>query len=1135
MSFVHLHVHSEFSLLHSSAKIKELVFKAHELGFHSLALTDKDAMYGVIPFYKECMKYNIKPIVGVELAYAEEDQDVTEKHSHRILLLAKNNKGYQSLLRLTTKAHENASRFGPFITKSDLTKESQGVLVILPFEEGIVQHLIESGQFEQAYDRYKWFQSFFGKEDVYIEIQNHWRPREREKLLKIVNWVKDMKKHIRVVASNHVHFTERHQENAHRVIQSIRLGIKLDDLKESYSSSEYYLKTEEDMLSLFPQWKDACKETEKIASRCSVNIDFGRFVLPKYPLPERMTAKEYLRELCYKAISDRFSEPTNDVFERLNYELGIISEMNYDDYFLIVADFMRFAHENRIMTGPGRGSAAGSLVAYLLKITNVDPLQYGLLFERFLNPERITMPDIDIDFPDNRRDEVIHYVKEKYGKYHVAQIITFGTLAAKAAIRDAGRVLGLEVPLIDKVVKQIPSRPTITLDEVMKESLTISELIMKDEKIKELFKIAMDIEGLPRHSSIHAAGIVMSDRPLMDFVPLQMGNDGLYLTQYPMGDLEDIGLLKMDFLGLRNLSFIDKTLELIRIHQGKKINLETISLEDQATFQLLSNGDTNGVFQLESSGMKSTLKRLKPTEFEDIVAVNALYRPGPMENIPVYIRRKHGEEPVDYPHENLKNILYPTYGVLIYQEQIMQIASKMAGFTLGEADILRRAVGKKKREVLEKARHQFIEGAIKEEYSTDEANKMYNTIVRFANYGFNRSHAVAYSMIAYYLAYLKANFPLEFLTAMMGSVEHHHDKLGEYVAEARRRGIKVHPPSIMNSEVQFTVKDDEIWMGLATVKNVGVQAVKEIIKERRLKKFTDLFDICARISQKILPKRSLDALIAAGALDELCTERAKLLASVEIALEYGDKYREQQLNYQTELFFEEAKKPGYIDVPPLSNKDRLNFEKQVLGFYVSAHPIEFERHLVEQYNPISITLLKENNDQNELVRVCGMIEDVKVIQTKKKKQMAFLKLSDESGEVDVTVFPDAFQLYRTKLQKSELIFIEGKVQEHQGEKKLILEKCTTISSLKRKMYEKNKPVLYLKISLVHEKQTVLNKLKVLLEDHPGEISVILVYERTNKAKHLSEMWNVSGEERLILRLTELLGQKNVYLKDKDQR
>ncbi|WP_096189710.1 DNA polymerase III subunit alpha [Evansella halocellulosilytica] len=1127
MSFVHLHVHSEYSLLRSTGKINELIEASAASGFEALAITDTDAMYGVIQFYKCCKENHIKPIIGVELGFTSERLADTEQVSSRIVLLAENLTGYRSLLKLTSLAQQKQVRQGVHITAEELEKHADGVIIIIPFEDGEVAQYLMNGQPDKANAIVDRLQQMTSHEHVFIEIQNHWRKEEREKLLAVTKWC-DMTNNP-MVASNHVHFTKKEQSDAHRVIQAVRLGEQLSTLPESYSSEHYYLKTKEEMLELFQAWPNAVQQTVEIAKRCNVELTFGIPVLPHYPLQQH-SSTEYLRMLCHKGISERYASPSKEIWDRLDYELTVISNMQYEDYFLIVADFMNYAHKQKILTGPGRGSAAGSLVAYALKITNVDPIKYGLLFERFLNPERVSMPDIDIDFPDDQRDEVIHYVKDKYGIDRVAQIVTFGTLAAKAAIRDAGRVLGIDLKIIDRVAKKIPSRPNIRLKEAISESESLREMIQSDHDVKELFRIACDVEGLPRHTSIHAAGVVMSKEPLTNVVPLQQGNDGMNLTQFPMGDLEDLGLLKMDFLGLRNLSFLERIIRLVHQHRGELINIDDIPFNDHKTFELLGRGETSGVFQLESSGMKSVLRRLKPTEFEDIVAVNALYRPGPMENIPVYINRKNRNEPVKYLHPDLETILKPTYGVLIYQEQIMQIASKMAGYSLGEADILRRAVGKKKHEDLIQGREQFVQGSLNKGYSEQEANDMYDTIVRFANYGFNRSHAVAYSIIAYQLAYLKANYPLEFMSALMGTVVHHHEKLAEYISEARKQGMVVKGPSIKHSEPQFTVKDRVIWIGLATIKNVGNPIVHAIAKIRREHQIDSLFDLCYRVPAKLLPKRALEAFIVSGALDDFGVDRAKMLATVDTAIEYGEKEREKDEGKQTALFYEEDKPLAYIDVPPLRDTDKLNFEKQVLGFYASGHPVEAELSIVKPYDRKAIYEAKQL-DVHSRVRLAGLIEGSRTIQTKKKQQMAFLNISDETGEVDVTVFPEAYERYRTKLNKGEMIFVEGKIQDHRGEKKVIMEKCITLSDLKRKHEKNKKPVLYLKISHLHEHEGYLDRLKRILQDDPGEVSVVLFYERTEKAIHLSEMWDVSGDDSLLNRLKALLGQKNVILKE----
>ncbi|MCR6111632.1 DNA polymerase III subunit alpha [Bacillus sp. A301a_S52] len=1126
MAFVHLHVHSEFSLLQSVAKIDDLVEAAAKKQFKAIGLTDIDAMYGVIPFYKACRLHNIKPIIGVELKVSEEPLLPRNRAEERLIFLAENLEGYQTLLKLTSQAQDREEAYEPYLLYEELAT-LKGVIIISPFQQGKIQNALYNGVQNEAEKMYTYLKSSVGEENVYIEIQNHWRREEREKLLAVRDWA--LKEQAKVVATNHVHFIKKEQVEAHRIVEAIKVGETLKEQQGQASSEEYYLKDEDEMKHVFSSWPEALEETGKLADRCHVDIPLGESVLPKFPVSDGETAQSLLERLCKKGLKERYVNPSKEIHDRLDYELRVIFNMNYSDYFLIVADFMNYAHRNGILTGPGRGSAAGSLVAYVLKITQVDPIKYGLLFERFLNPERVSMPDIDIDFSDRQRDEVIHYVARKYGTQHVAQIVTFGTLAAKAALRDAGKVLGLEPRKIDKVAKLIRNKPNLRIHQAISETPALKELMEEDDELTFLFKVASDIEGLPRHTSVHAAGIVISQAPLTDVVPLQKGHEGLSLTQYPMGDLESIGLLKMDFLGLRNLSFIEKISQLVKKNSGKELQIPTLPLEDERTFALLGEGDTSGVFQLESSGMKSVLKRLKPSHFEDIVAVNALYRPGPMENIPSYIKRKHGEETVSFPHDDLHTILEPTYGVLIYQEQIMQIASKMAGFSLGQADVLRRAIGKKKRETLEETRKTFIKGAIEQGYVIEEAEKVYNLIVRFADYGFNRSHAVAYSMISYQLAYLKANYPLEFLSGLMDMSLHHQDKLAEYIAEAKRKGINVQRPSINKSEAGFAIYDNFIWIGLAALKNVGIQTVNALLQEREKGMFQDLFDLCARLPQKLLSRRTLESLILSGALDDFSIDRATLLASLDDAIEYGEKEQEKLTQGEDFLFFEEEQKPHYTKVNPLSAKDKLQFEKEVLGFYASGHPIEHEKVILSPYDRLTIHEIRDLSDHHT-VRMAGMVEDVRLIQTKKKEKMAFIRLSDESGEMEVTIFPQAYSTSHTKFQREELVFIEGKVQLHNGTKKVVLDKCVTIDELKRKEKERHQSVLYLYITHLHEKQG-LDDLKELLQNMPGEVPVVLKYQSTNKAVRLSEMWNVTDNEDFLIRLKSLIGAKNVYLKN----
>ncbi len=1129
MSYVHLHVHSEYSFLYGAGKIDHLVAQAKHLGFPALALTDRNGMYGTVPFYKACKNAGIKPVIGVELTFKKSDGESSSLF--QLVLLAKNNKGLQKLMQLTSLAYEQEERGKPIIQFEDL-HNIQELIVISPFEGGLVQQRVKEGGLYRADEALVNLQHTFGEINVYIELQQHNRAEEKQLLLDLNEWKKQTTENPRFVASNHVQFVTANQGRAHRVVQAIGRGQTLEELPEIVSSDEYYLKSSQQMKALFEAWPEACKNTEVITEQCNVEIEFGNQVLPKYPVPSDKSAIAFLRERCEEGVVKRFgSVPDKEVWKRLDYELSVINDMHYEDYFLIVWDFMAYAHEMGILTGPGRGSAAGSLVAYALEITDVDPIKYELLFERFLNPERVSMPDIDIDFPDDRRDEVIHYVASKYGACYVAQIITFGTLAAKAAIRDVGKVLSVNQHLIDRVAKLIPSKPNVTLTDALKETPSLKKLVQENDDLQELLSVAMEIEGLPRHTSIHAAGVVISEHKLTEVIPIQTGNDGLKVTQYPMGTLEELGLLKMDFLGLRNLNFMKSIVQLIQEDYQKVVDIKTIPFDDVATFQLLSEGDTSGVFQLESTGMRNVLKRLKPTEFEDIVAVNALYRPGPMENIPVYIRRKHGQEPVTYPHNDLKPILDKTYGVLIYQEQIMQIASKMAGFTLGEADILRRAVGKKKREVLEEARDQFTSGAQKRGYELREANHVYDLIVRFADYGFNRSHAVAYSVIAYQLAYLKANFHTSFLTALLSGVLHHHEKMAEYLSEARKKGIEVKRPSVNDSGARFSASGKTIRIGLKAIKNVGIQSVTAILEERRNGVFKDLFDLCSRIEAKVLPKRALEALIVSGACDDFGIHRAGLLANLDSAIEFGEKARNFIQQNETALFKEDLEKPEYFDVPPFGEQEALSFEKQILGFYASNHPLHPYLDHLTSYDRKSIKLIADDGREGGKVRLAGLVEDVNVIKTKKGDQMAFVILSDETGEMEITFFPKTFEKYRQMVEKDQLVFMEGTIGTHKGQLKIHADKMTSIESVIAKANNEVKSfILYVKIDQNHQDSGYKDRLKRLLQDDPGDVQVVLYDENKKKVYRLPSEWNVSANKNLLSRLEVLLGEKNIILK-----
>ena len=1122
MGFAHLHINTEYSLLKGAAKIDTLVQRAKELQFSALAITDQNVMYGVIPFYKACKNAGIKPIIGLELSVVGDDGRET-----RLILLAKTLKGYQNLLKLSSIAQILPTTNTKQAQKKHLFAYCEDLIAISSPYKGEIQQLLAEGSTQLAIKKVKEYEMYFPS-NFYVGIQDHFLAEEKQLNLQLLQLSK--KEAIKLVATNQVMYVDKVDAIAHKCLLAIDEGTTLKELKSDFNTEEYYLKSKEDMYELFKHVPQSIANAEVIATSCNVEISFGGQTLPKYPLPKDENAKQTLEKICYQGLKQRYSHSSNEVEARLRYELEVIDKMNFNDYFLIVWDFMKFAHDHQMVTGPGRGSAAGSLVAYVLNITNVDPIKYDLLFERFLNPERITMPDIDIDFPDTRREEVIQYVFEKYGKNHVAQIITFGTLAAKAALRDVGKVIGIPLKKIDVVAKQITSRPNITIEEVVRETPSLKSQIKADEEMKNWFQLAKRVEGIPRHASTHAAGIVISEQPLTNNVPLQEGHYDVLLTQYPMNTLEELGLLKMDFLGLRNLSFIEEIINQIVQVEDKRIDLNRIPFNDEKTFQLLSKGDTTGVFQLESPGMKRVLSDLKPTEFEDIVAVNALYRPGPMENIPLYIAGKHKKRKVTYVHEDLKSILEKTYGVIVYQEQIMQIASKLAGFSLGEADILRRAVSKKKLDTLEGERSKFVSGCLARGYPQNVATDVYDLIVRFANYGFNRSHSVAYSVIAYQLAYLKANYPTAFFAALLSNAIGGQQKVKQYMVDAKQRGIDVLKPSINNSAACFTIAENKkINFGLATLKNVGAKLIEEIVLERNKKgPFKDIFEFCARMKSKQMNRRTLEALVAAGCFDELGHHRAGLLATLDYALEYGEKVKEIDENGQTALFKDEIVKPSFVQVPPFKEPEKLYFEKEVLGFYVSSHPIEGYLDVLEshQRTKVSSALLDE---EKSAVRLGGLVESVRVIKTKKGEQMAFLKISDESGEIDITVFPKIYREYYQTINEGALIFLVGRLELSKGRKQLIAEKLTDVNEVKKKPVDKQQ-ILYLKITQNYASNEQLFQLKNILKKYSGQIKVILFYEAERRYIELSDDFSVSGSNQCLEALCNILGKQNVVIK-----
>jgi DNA polymerase-3 subunit alpha len=1121
LPFVHLQVKSAYSLLSSAAKLDKLVSKAKSLQFKALALTDFQVMYGTVAFFKLCKKYDIKPIIGLTINVIDDDGDGL---ASPIVLLAENNSGYQNLLKISS-AIQTKSPEG--IPERWLRSYSKGLIAITTGQDGLIEKSLLDGNRLKAIELSKKYESIFGRNSFYYGIQNDLTKQDGHLINEMLLLGEELK--IPVVATNNVAYLEKEDYFAYQCLQAIKNGDKLsDDHIDLHTPKENYLKSPMEMVPLFDQYPDALENTLRIAERCQVDLELGVTHLPKFPTPNQESANEYLEHLCLRGLYERFKEPDEIYKDRLAYELSVITRMNFSDYFLIVWDFMKYAHENGILTGPGRGSAAGSLVSYVLKITDVDPIKHRLLFERFLNPERITMPDIDIDFPDSKRDDVINYVANKYGKIHVAQIITFGTLAAKAAIRDVGRVMGASPKETDILSKQIPVRPGIMLRDAIHESPALKKAIDENSLYKKIVETAMKIEGLPRHASTHAAGVVLSDQPLTNIVPIQEGQQDVFLTQFSMDYLEDLGLLKMDFLGLRNLTIIDNITKLIQREEGYVVDFSEISIQDEKTFALLSNGDTTGVFQLESEGMRSVLKRLKPNSFEDIVAVNALYRPGPMENIPLYIDRKHNRSPVNYLHPDLKPILHSTYGVIVYQEQIMEIASKIAGFTLGEADLLRRAVGKKKKEVLDKERKHFVEGCKVKGYDKHVANNIYDLIVKFANYGFNRSHAVAYSMIAYQLAYLKANYPLYFMTALLTSVNGNDEKVSQYIREAKQMGIHILPPSVNSSSYPFIVENGGIRYSLAGIKQVGLSAVKEIFHARKKKKYTDLFDFCIRVSMKVVNRRTLEQLIFSGAMDEFNVDRATLLASLDVAIEHAELLTPAD-DSQFDLFVDEefSLKPKYIEVEPLKIEEKLKYEKESIGFYFSNHPVELHRSKFQFSGAEYISDLTSNMEKR--ISLGAMIVNIRTIRTKKGEVMAFLVLGDETGEIDAVMFPQIFTKNSELMSVGKVFLFEGKVEVRQGKKQFVIQHIVLPDDM---ISHKVVPKLFIKIDKATMEQHRLLEVKEKLKQFHGNTPVFLYYEVERRTVQLPKEYFVSSTETCLNELIKLLGKENVVLRSK---
>jgi DNA polymerase-3 subunit alpha len=1121
----------------------------------ALAITDHGVMYGAIQFYKEAIRQGVKPIIGCEMYVAHQsrlDRSSQRKETpHHLILLVKNNEGYKNLIKLVTSSYLEGFYYKPRIDKEILREHSNGLIALSACLKGEISQCILQKNIMKAKEVALNFLDIFGEGNFYLELQKNGIPEQEivnKNLIKISQELS-----IPVVASNDIHYINKEDARAHEILLCIQTATNLSDPKRlKFATDAFYFNSPEEMNKNFPEVPQALENTIRIAEKCNLEIDFRHAQLPEYKVPPEHNVNTYLKELCYKGLNERYSKATKQLKERLEYELSVIKKMEFEPYFLIVWDFVRYAKEKGIMVGPGRGSAAGSLVAYCLNITNIDPIAYGLLFERFLNPERISMPDFDIDFCYERREEVIEYVSKKYGNDKVAQIITFGTMAARAAVRDVGRALGIPYARVDTIAKMIPWEPNITIEKALKMESRLKELMKNDEDIKKLIETASSLEGLARHASTHAAGIVLSRKPLTDYVPLQKTAEGEICTQYAMAELEELGLLKMDFLGLRTLTVISNALKIIKHTREEKVDINKIPLDDKKVYKMLSKGNCAGIFQLESEGMRDLVKRLKPENIEDITALLALYRPGPLGSgmIEDFINRKKRIIEIKYAHPRLESILKETYGVIVYQEQVMKIASELAGFTLGQADILRKAMGKKQKIVMEKQRELFIKGAQKNNIRKNTAAEIFDLIAYFAGYGFNKSHSVSYAFISYQTAYLKAHYTIEYMASLLTSIMGNNDKVALYIKECRNMNIEILPPDINQSLVNFTVVEGKaIRFGLAAVKNVGEKAIKTIIGERKKNSiFSSLLDFCQRVDLRVVNKRVIESLIKCGAFDSIEAKRSQLLAVLDVSLKSGQEYQKSKRNGQTSLFdlFEKSNsdKGGgsyqdkLPDISEFSKNELLAMEKEMLGLYISYHPLnDYKERLKKIVTSTSIELA--NFSDRSRVVLAGVINNFKRKSTKNGNLMAFITLEDLEGTVEIIAFPKVYEKCKEIIKKDEIVITEGRLDVAEGKTKIIAEKISLLGKYiknKRptsKTKEKNQKLdveLHLEINIGKNEPDFLRKLKELFYGYPGKSQVVLHFKNKDKTilHAIDKKYSVNIDDKFMTEIRGILGNEKVW-------
>ncbi len=1159
--FTHLHVHTEYSLLDGACRIEELVNKAKELGMTSLAITDHGVMYGVVEFFKQAKKAGIKPILGFE-AYVSprkmtEKDPQKDKNQYHLVLLAENQEGWKNIIKLCSAGFVDGYYYKPRIDHDILREHSRGIIALSACLAGEVQSYLLDDNYEEAEKTAVMYKEIFGENNFFLEMQDHGMKEQQsvnESLLRL-----SRETGIKLVATNDVHYINKEDAYFHDVLLCIQMQkITTDEDRMKFPSDEFYLKSYEEMAELFPE--EALRNTADIAERCNVELDFNTVHLPEFKIPDNYTRTGYFREICQNGLKDRYNNITDEIQKRLDYEIGVIEQMGYVDYFLIVWDFIKHARDNDIMVGPGRGSAAGSLVAYSMKITNIDPLKYNLIFERFLNPERVSMPDIDVDFCYERREEVIEYVKENYGKERVAQIITFGTMAARGSIRDVGRALNLSYKEVDFIAKKIPMSLGMTISKALEINKELKDLYDGDLKVKKLIDLALKVEGLPRHASTHAAGVLISKEDVTEYVPLSRNKD-IITTQFNMIELEELGLLKMDFLGLRTLTVIRDAVLLIEHNHKIKVDFSNCGYDDKEVYKMFANAETLGIFQFESSGMRAFLSELKPSEFENLSAANALYRPGPMGQIPVYIKNKLNPESVTYLHPKLEPILNVTYGCMVYQEQVMQIVRDIGGFTMGRSDLLRRAMGKKKMSVMLEERKNFIYGkaaengepailgAVNNGVDEKTANDIYDLMVEFAKYAFPKAHSVAYAALAYETAFLKLHYPVEFMAALISSIMGSSGTVSLYIRECKRLGIKILPPDVNESRDKFTVEGGKIRFGLAAVKNVGTNVIAEIIKAREEKgKFASFTDFCTKVDLSVLNKRQTESLIKCGAFDFLNVRRSQLMTIYEKTIDSVINQRKRNIAGQFSLFDDVISASMDItadeempDMPEYSEKVLLAMEKEMVGIYLSGHPLsEYEKDLekIATTNTSEIAEIRESEEDSRIfegsrVVLGGIIIKKQNKITKNNNMMAFVTLEDLYGTVEGIVFPKIYDSYKDILYEDNIVLVEGILDISEEEAPKLI--CNKITELKKDMIskseEKQNRKLYLKVENAEHYKKIKKELFNNINKCNGSDCVI-IYNQQEKANMVlpAKNWVNTNSKDLISNLKLLLGENNIAIK-----